>query len=191
MVGDIVWFIINGYSDILPGTKWLPLLLVLIACYWDWSQPPAGEKGWYIIQIIVHWNSIVFDDYNDQKLHILSDNSYRKSIKWPIDYWWAWHMCILYVVSCLMEYCQTSNVRHTLGNKIVDHSHVVGASPVNQINQSIKSSFVKGAGAHHQNAPCWRRSHALRSGPVRRGRLLSTVFHRWSPQHSILSAGLR
>ena len=48
------------------------------------------------------------------------------------------------------------------------------------INQSIKSSFVKGAGAHPQNAPCRRRSHALRKAPVRRGRLLSTVLHRWS-----------
>ena len=27
-------------------------------------------------------------------------------------------------------YRQASNVRHTLGNKIVDHSDVVGASPV-------------------------------------------------------------
>ena len=42
----------------------------------------------------------------------------------------------------------------------------------NQFNQSIKSSFVKGAGAHPQNAPCRRRSHALRKAPVRRGRLL-------------------
>ena len=31
----------------------------------------------------------------------------------------------------------------------------------------------------------------LWSAPVRRGRLLSTVLHRWSPRHSILSAGLR
>ena len=29
------------------------------------------------------------------------------------------------------EYCQTSNIRHTLaGNKTVDHSDVVGALPV-------------------------------------------------------------
>ena len=27
-------------------------------------------------------------------------------------------------------YLKTSNIRHTLGNKIVDHSDVVGASPV-------------------------------------------------------------
>ena len=27
-------------------------------------------------------------------------------------------------------YCQTSNIRCTLGNKIVDHSNVVGAPPV-------------------------------------------------------------
>ena len=40
------------------------------------------------------------------------------------------------------------------------------------INQSIKSNFVKGAGAHPQNAPCRRRSHALRKATVRRGRLL-------------------
>ena len=46
------------------------------------------------------------------------------------------------------------------------------------INQSIKSSFVKGAGTHPQNVPCRRRSHALRKAPVRRGRLLSTVLHR-------------
>ena len=61
----------------------------------------------------------------------------------------------------------------------------------NDINQSIKSSFVKGAGAHPQNAPCQGRSHAQRKAPVRRGRLLSTVLHRWSPRQSILSAGLR
>ena len=58
------------------------------------------------------------------------------------------------------------------------------------INQSIKSSFVKRAGAHPQNAPCRRRSHALKKAPVRQGRLLSTVFHRWSPRQSILSAGV-
>ena len=49
---------------------------------------------------------------------------------------------------------------------------------IKSINQSIKSSFVKGAGARPQNAPCWRCSHALRGAPVRRGRLLSTVLHR-------------
>ena len=27
------------------------------------------------------------------------------------------------------KYCQTSNIRPTLGNKIVDHSDVVGAAP--------------------------------------------------------------
>ena len=27
-------------------------------------------------------------------------------------------------------YCKTFNIKHTLGNKIVDHSDVVGASPV-------------------------------------------------------------
>ena len=59
------------------------------------------------------------------------------------------------------------------------------------INQSIKSIFVKGAGAHPQNAPCRRRSNALRSAPVRQGRLLLTVLNRWSPQHSIVSACLR
>ena len=55
------------------------------------------------------------------------------------------------------------------------------------INQSIKSSFVKGAGAHSQNAPCRRRSHALRSAPVRRGRLPSTVFYRWNVFTSVFS----
>ena len=34
-------------------------------------------------------------------------------------------------VSSHNEYCQVSNIRRTLvGNKIVDHSDVVGASPV-------------------------------------------------------------
>ena len=28
------------------------------------------------------------------------------------------------------NYCQASNISHTLGNKIVDHSDVVGASSV-------------------------------------------------------------
>ena len=49
------------------------------------------------------------------------------------------------------------------------------------LHQSIKSSFVKGV--HPQNAPCRRRSHALKSAPIRRGKLLSTVLHRWSPLH--------
>ena len=56
------------------------------------------------------------------------------------------------------------------------------------IIQSIKSSFAKEAGVHPQNVSCLRRSHALRSTPVRRGRLLPTVLHRWTPRHSILSA---
>ena len=51
-------------------------------------------------------------------------------------------------------------------------------NPQTTVNQSIKSSFVKGAGAHPQNVPCRRRSHALRKAPVRRGRLVSTVLHR-------------
>ena len=58
----------------------------------------------------------------------------------------------------------------------VVYNYVIGNAV--SINQSIKSSFVKGAGAHPQNAPCRRRSHALKKAPVRRGRLLSTVFHR-------------
>ena len=63
-------------------------------------------------------------------------------------------------------------------------SHIYVHVKTNQsINQSIKSSFVKGAGVHPQNALCRRRSHALRKAPVRRGRLLSTVLHRWSPRH--------
>ena len=38
-------------------------------------------------------------------------------------------MCITH--GCNKEYHQTSNIRHTLvGDKIVDHSDVVGASPV-------------------------------------------------------------
>ena len=59
------------------------------------------------------------------------------------------------------------------------------------INQSIKSSFVKGAGAHPQNAPRRRPSMLWGRLPLRRGRLLSTILHRWSPRQSILSAGLR
>ena len=35
------------------------------------------------------------------------------------------------VSQIINNYCQTSNTRHTLvGNKIVDHSEVVGALPV-------------------------------------------------------------
>ena len=37
---------------------------------------------------------------------------------------------ILYDLSVLPEYRKTSNIRYTLGNKIVDHSDVLGASPV-------------------------------------------------------------
>ena len=38
-----------------------------------------------------------------------------------------WQICKI----LLCNYCQTSNISHTLvGNKIVDHSDVVGASPV-------------------------------------------------------------
>ena len=52
---------------------------------------------------------------------------------------------------------------------VVDHAKDLGVTmssdgTFQSINQSIKSSFVKGAGAHPQNAPCRR--------------LLSTVLHR-------------
>ena len=41
----------------------------------------------------------------------------------------GWHMVVCYVIQ--MTYRHVSNVRRTLiGNKIVDHSDVVGASPV-------------------------------------------------------------
>ena len=34
----------------------------------------------------------------------------------------------------ISNYCQVSNIRHTLvGNKIIDHSDVVGASPVGAV----------------------------------------------------------
>ena len=73
---------------------------------------------------------------------------------------------------------------------LLTSNYIVSYIDIYYINQSIKSSFVKGAGAHPKNTPCRRRSHALGSAPVRRGRLLSTVLRRWSPRHSILSAGL-
>ena len=63
-------------------------------------------------------------------------------------------------------------------HQVTGQGFPTGTPGAKQINQSIKSSFVKGAGAHPQNAPCRRRSHALRKAPVRRGRLLSTVLHR-------------
>ena len=44
----------------------------------------------------------------------------------------TWTGCFWSNVGCLAKsYCKTSNIRRTLvGNKIVDHSDVVGASPV-------------------------------------------------------------
>ena len=42
-------------------------------------------------------------------------------------------------VICLSDYFQTSNISCTLGNEIVDHSDVVGASPVSAA--PITSSF--------------------------------------------------
>ena len=39
---------------------------------------------------------------------------------------------ILFVPQCVLKskYCKVSYISRTLGNKIVDHSDVVGASPV-------------------------------------------------------------
>ena len=38
---------------------------------------------------------------------------------------------MIYVTHIIQDYRQVSNIRHTLvGNEIVDHSDVVGASPV-------------------------------------------------------------
>ena len=53
--------------------------------------------------------------------------------------------CIMIVFSLMLIlldlYCQTSNISHTLvGNKIADHSDVVGAAPVGAA--PIKSSFL-------------------------------------------------
>ena len=91
----------------------------------------------------------------------------------------------------LMSHITVSSCHFLNGLRFIQHPGVHGATCavdnlmeifhycINQsINQSIKSSFVKGAGANPQNAPCRRRSHALKKAPVRRGRLLSTVFHR-------------
>ena len=125
-------------------------------------------------------------------------------------------VCVIIIQCQTMTDHQTSNISHTkspnfnvsclllqlsLPNplkqgvksrmKMELEQHRQAMLQLHLINQSIKSSFVKGAGAHPQNAPCRRLSHALRKAPVRRGRLLSTVFHRWSPRQSILSAGLR
>ena len=91
---------------------------------------------------------------------------------WTDTLVWAW---IAIPASCVSA--------PIIGQRIVHPMSVYVLNPRDQsINQSIKSSFVKGAGAHPQNAPCRRHSHALRKAPVRRGRLLSTVLHRWSPR---------
>ena len=40
-------------------------------------------------------------------------------------------MMELFILAMLVSYRKTSNIRHTLvGNNIIDHSDVVGASPV-------------------------------------------------------------
>ena len=46
-----------------------------------------------------------------------------------------------------------------------------------QFCSSIKSSFVKGAGAHPQNTPCQRRNHALRRTPVDCSLMISTTLY--------------
>ena len=89
---------------------------------------------------------------------------------------------------CIYCFIINSQVNHVTVNYICDvDSHCVSNTKLLNvcflINQSIKSRFVKGAGAHPQNVLCRRHSHVLRSAPVRRGRLLLTVLHRWSPQH--------
>ena len=54
------------------------------------------------------------------------------------------------------KYRQTSNISSTLGNKIVDHSDVVGASPVS--TAPITSSFS----TSHQASMDWAKATAKR-----------------------------
>ena len=46
----------------------------------------------------------------------------------------------MYFYSNVIEYRQTSNISPTLGSKIVDHSDVVGASPVGAAPTTFSSS---------------------------------------------------
>ena len=55
--------------------------------------------------------------------------------------------------------CQTSNIRHTLvGNKLVDHSDVVGASPIG--TAPTTSSFL----TSHLTSMDWAKATARRDG---------------------------
>ena len=66
-----------------------------------------------------HLKMISIKNFFQKKLHIV------KKIYCSMSFWEQPHMA-----SLNSYYNQISNIRHTLGNKIVDHSGVVGASPV-------------------------------------------------------------
>ena len=69
----------------------------------------------------------------DKSLFMVSHTS------WYLYFISSFDIDIKYILS-KVKYCQTSNIRCTLGNKIVDHSDAVGASPVGAATPS--SSFL-------------------------------------------------
>ena len=53
------------------------------------------------------------------------------------QHWFMWCLGTKLLSTPILTYRKTSNIRHTLvGNKIIDHSYVVGASPVTKHGQA-------------------------------------------------------
>ena len=110
-----------------------------------------------------------------------------------------WKCFQLLIKKLYVGYISTKLITHLMKSAVkitypITHYIPCKACPLTHLplNQSIKSSFVKGAGAHPQNAPCRRRSHALRSPPVWWGRLLiyrggqNIVSHRPQINHTLV-----
>ena len=119
----------------------LVFLILEVWRYYYYKISPAPNAG------VIHWINVSFHwvyfhtVINSYTLYSHMTCITNKGISWSGE---SVHWC----VKCLqswhlrtMVYRQISNIRHTLvGNKLVDHSDVVGASPVGAA--PTKSSFA-------------------------------------------------
>ena len=100
-----------------------------------WSKP--GVESIYIQEVRVEIRNFPIFSKTQGSRHILQrPKKWGSKLRRICNKLIAWHqltnqLCALMVRGTILKYRQISNIRRTLtGNKVVDHSDVVGAPPV-------------------------------------------------------------
>ena len=153
-----VWFPVHLYGPVIPDhSGQLAELIVYIT---------STRVHLYSHQIFFHCGLLALHGTTDHRRQVMA-RCCQATKRYII---WLYHYQLFTMI--------LGNYPNWFSDVMLFFAKIYTCMYLISINQSIKSSFVKGAGAHPQKAPCRRCSHDLRSAPVRRGRLLSTVLHR-------------